>query len=86
MSVQDSTSMSQAALDQYRLWVRKGISTGCMGSLSTVSTWVSELHRLPTTHAYFYGFASIAVAQAIVIGSHVFSGEKNRFAEYSRVH
>ena len=54
----------------YNLWVRSGLSTGVMGSLSTVSTWVNELHKLSHSnrlqYAYRYALITVAVAQVFL--------------------
>lgn len=66
-------SASSSTIAAFTLWVRNGVSTGFMGSLSTVSTWMNELHKLSSTKslslAYRYGLATVVVAQLIVVGS-----------------
>lgn len=47
--------------------VLQGISDGFCGCLTTVSTWVVELSGLRRKHAYFYGFASVAVGLSIAV-------------------
>lgn len=42
--------------------VLQGVQHGFCGCLTTVSTWVVELHSLRRKHAYFYGTASVRVA------------------------
>uniref|UniRef100_A0A914VEM0 Uncharacterized protein n=1 Tax=Plectus sambesii TaxID=2011161 RepID=A0A914VEM0_9BILA len=65
-------SASSSALATFQLWVRSGLSTGFMGSLSTVSTWINELHKLSSTKslslAYRYGLVTVVFAQIIVVG------------------
>jgi CrcB protein len=50
---------------------------GFCGSLSTISTFVNEIHTLPRVeHAYIYGFVSVLVSQAlliIIMGSFIWS-------------
>lgn len=43
----------------------QSLITGLGGSLSTVSTWVTELRRLKGFHRYRYAVCSIAVAQGV---------------------
>src|SRR5262249_16338452 len=57
----------------FRFWVRYGVSSGIMGSLSTVSTWISELYKLSNRKlvlAYRYGVVSILAAMipCLIIG------------------
>jgi CrcB protein len=47
--------------------VLQGVGDGFCGSLTTVSTWVSELSTLRRSHAYKYGFASVTVAICFLI-------------------
>ncbi len=54
-----------------QLWLGKGLGMGCMGSLSTVSTWVNELDNLvtqgDTACAYVYGLASVVSANILAL-------------------
>lgn len=52
--------------------VMQGLEDGLCGCLTTVSTWVAELHSLKKLHSYIYGTASVLVALAsmvIIMGS-----------------
>ena len=44
-----------------------GLSTGFCGCLTTVSTFVSEIDKLPKKHSYIYGISSELVAQFGII-------------------
>jgi len=65
--VQDAPG--QIALSTTGAAVVSGVASGFCGSLSTVSTWVSELRALSTVphRALRYGFASIVWAQLILL-------------------
>ena len=57
-------------IDSYKLWVLTGISTGCMGSLSTVSTFVNEIHKLSNKKMYFaykYAILTIVLTHCICV-------------------
>lgn len=47
--------------------VLQGIEDGFCGALTTVSTWMVELHTLTRKHAYFYGLCSVAVGLALAV-------------------
>eukprot|EP00823_Brevimastigomonas_motovehiculus_P000082 TRINITY_DN1018_c0_g1_i1.p1 TRINITY_DN1018_c0_g1~~TRINITY_DN1018_c0_g1_i1.p1 ORF type:complete len:418 (+),score=68.64 TRINITY_DN1018_c0_g1_i1:136-1389(+) len=53
--------------DHSKRWISTAVSCGFSGSLSTISTFVSELHDLLITSGYFYGMASIIVSQLAVL-------------------
>lgn len=45
----------------------QGIEDGFCGALTTVSTWIVELHSLRKRHAYLYGAASILVGFCLTV-------------------
>ncbi|KAI9831302.1 MAG: hypothetical protein M1819_005076 [Sarea resinae] len=47
--------------------VLQGIMDGFCGCLTTVSTWVAELHALRRRHAWLYGAASVGVGVALLV-------------------
>lgn len=47
--------------------VLQGVMEGFCGCLTTVSTWVAELHGLRRGHAYAYGASSVVVALASLV-------------------
>ena len=47
--------------------VLQGIMDGFDGCLTTVSTWILEIDRLKTGHAWKYAFASIAAGVAVLV-------------------
>jgi fluoride ion exporter CrcB/FEX len=47
--------------------VLTGVMDGFCGCLTTVSTWVAELHALNRRHAYRYGVASIGLGLAMLV-------------------
>lgn len=53
-----------------KFWLESGIVTGCLGSLSTVSTWIHEIYKLAGLNlwwAYRYGIASVVVGHALCL-------------------
>ena len=64
--------MSPKSVDQFRLIVMSGLVTGCMGSLSTVSTFINEVWKyVNNDHKVFvagrYVLVSIVIGQFIVL-------------------
>jgi fluoride ion exporter CrcB/FEX len=60
--------------------VLTGVMDGFCGCLTTVSTWVAELHALKRRHAYRYGVASIGLGLAmlvVIVGSMTWSIRMN---------
>ncbi|EXJ55634.1 hypothetical protein A1O7_08563 [Cladophialophora yegresii CBS 114405] len=47
--------------------VLQGIMEGFCGCLTTVSTWVAELHGLRRRHGWTYGLASVGVGLALMV-------------------
>ena len=48
--------------------VLQGVQDGFCGALTTVSTWIGELHGLKRRHAYVYGAASVGVGLGLAVG------------------
>ncbi len=65
-----SLSSNSSTNEHYALWVQHGLSTGCMGSLSTVSTWVNEIRKFAERnmiYAYRYAIVSLLSAQILCL-------------------
>jgi len=68
--------------------VLAGFANGFCGSLSTVSTFIGELKSLDRQHAYLYGFASVGLAQVlmmIIIGTVTLSGTNQVIEGYCSI-
>ncbi|OAP57435.1 hypothetical protein AYL99_08173 [Fonsecaea erecta] len=47
--------------------VLQGVMEGFCGCLTTVSTWVAEIHGLRRRHGWIYGAGSVAIALALMV-------------------
>ncbi|GBG34907.1 Fluoride export protein 1 [Hondaea fermentalgiana] len=68
--------LAVVSADTVQCEVLNGFMTGFCGSLSTVSTFISELKKLKRRDAYVYGFGSMIISQVcmiIIIGGYTWA-------------
>ncbi|OQS01747.1 hypothetical protein ACHHYP_00284 [Achlya hypogyna] len=49
------------------VWVEKALMTGFCGSLSTVSSWINEIHSMPTSSVGYIAGTHIATQTAVLL-------------------